>query len=108
MYIQILIHKAVDRELPQQDDIDAAVKQEYNEKFFNGTGTVDYNSAVKLVNMYCMRLPRDRFTASAAQYEEHCVEDGYSVSLLLPIQSPLKEIITVSVLQKKFEIFDIK
>lgn len=89
----------MDRSPPLKDDIDKAVEQKYNEKFQTPKGaTVDYSSAAQLVNRYCMSLPSDMFTNPAVQWESFSDNLGnHTVSVLLPIQSSLKEKITVSV-----------
>lgn len=105
-----LVEKAVDRPPPLQDDIDKAAEMEYNETFRTERGaTVDYFSAISLVNRYCMSLPQDVFTIPAIQWS-HKKDDvrpsWFIVSVLLPIQSPLKHEIRVSILYYTHNVFD--
>ncbi|XP_031624659.1 endoribonuclease Dicer-like [Contarinia nasturtii] len=88
-----LVLKAIDRPPPMQDDIDRAIELKYNEKFTTPKGaTVDYNSTAGLINRYCGSLPHDMFTVPAVQWEETIDKNGkYIGSLMLPIQSPIKE-----------------
>lgn len=90
-----MIDKAIER-TPSSDQDD--IKDKYNEKFKTKEGvTVDYNSAISLVNQYCASLPKDMFTNLAPDWSYTKDENGdFCVSLLLPIQSPLKYKITVS------------
>lgn len=94
-----LIEKAVDRPAPHQDEIDKAAELQYNETFQTEKGaSVDYNSATALINRYCMALPQDVFTQPALQWSSK-QDDKFRhhvVSLLLPIQSPLRDEIKVS------------
>lgn len=77
--------------------MERAVEQEFNEQFTTVEGaTVDYNNAIALVNRYCTSLPKDIFTALAPEWDRKDDGNGISVSLKLPIQSPLKEEIIVS------------
>ena len=92
-----MIDKAVDRKEPEQRDMERAVEQEFNEEFATAIGaTVNYNSAIALVNRYCQSLSKDRFTELAPEWESENDKNGIFVSLILPIQSPLKEKIIVS------------
>lgn len=85
-----------------QDEIDRATNQKYNEIFRTSKGaTVDYNSTAGLINRYCGSLPKDMFTVPAVQWEEK-VENGKMIgSILLPIQSSIKEKISVSCQPKR-------
>lgn len=99
-FFQYLVDKAVNRPPPLQDDIEKAVEQKYSETFKTPKGaTVDYNSVMALINRYCMSLPYDMFTVPAIFWEDTPVKNHYSASILLPIQSSLKEKITVSALK---------
>lgn len=91
-----MVHKAIDRPPPLQDDIEKAVEQKYNEKFTTVKGaTVDYSSAMALVNRYCSCLPSDMFTLPQILWDEEELKNKlYSASIFLPIQSSLKEKIT--------------
>lgn len=94
------MEKLVDRPEPMQEDIDKAVEQRENEKFTTETGaTVDYFSAIALVNRYCQALPFDTFTEPVPQWEQRKEQVNHKiqfiVSILLPIQSPLKEEVQV-------------
>lgn len=97
-----LVEKAVDRPPPLQDEIDKAAELEYNEIFKTGKGaTVDYYSATALINRYCMSLPQDVFTIPALQWSHKNDEvrsTWFVVSVFLPIQSPLRDEIRVSII----------
>lgn len=89
--------KAVDRPPPLQDDIDKAIEKKYNEEYKTSKGAiVDYYSAIALVNRYCISLPSDMFTNPVPIWESQTINGGISVSIWLPIQSPLKNEIKVS------------
>lgn len=88
---------AIDRTPPEQDQIDKALEQKYNESFTTKNGvTVDYYSAIPFVYWYCSSLQKDMFTVLVPDFNHTQHENGFSMTLLLPIQSPLNEIITVS------------
>lgn len=92
---QYLVDKAIDRPPPLQNDIEKAVEQKYNEKFTTVKGaTVDYASATQLINRYCSCLPSDMFTLPQILWDEEEVKNNFSASILLPIQSSLKDKIT--------------
>lgn len=92
-----MIDKAIERS-SEHSDIKGDIKEKYNEEFKTMEGaTVDYNSAILYLNRYCESLPKDKFTDVAPDWSDTKDENGfYCVSLLLPIQSPLKYKITVS------------
>lgn len=91
------MEKAVDRPPPLQDDIDKAIEQKYNEEYKTARGAiVDYYSAIQLVNRYCQALPSDMFTNPAPLWESQTEKGEISVTIWLPIQSPLKNEIKVS------------
>lgn len=96
-----MVERAVDRPLPQQDDIDKAIEQKFNETLITKKGaTCDYLSSISLLNRYCTCLPRDQFTDPLPQWEDISVngimKKDFVVKIVLPIQSPLKEEIQVS------------
>lgn len=99
---QYLVEKTVDRQPPQQDDIDKAIEQKLNKKLTTRKGaTVDYLSAISLLNRYCTSLPRDQFTEPLPQWED-LTEKGadkkpFIIKIVLPIQSPLKMEILVRI-----------
>lgn len=99
-----MVEKAIDRKPPLQDDIEKAVEQTYNEKYTTKEGaTVDFNSASALINRYCMSLPSDMFTTPAILWEEIPNNKGqFLVSILLPIQSALRDKIEVSKILSAF------
>lgn len=92
-----MVDRAVDRPPPLQEDIDKAVEQRYNEVFeTNKKATADYFSSISLVNRYCTSLPRDEFTDPTPQWEFKMVKNQFEVTILLPIQSSIKDPIVVS------------
>lgn len=97
------MERAVDRPPPQQDDIDKAIEQKYNETLKTKKGaTCDYLSSISLLNRYCTSLPRDQFTDPLPQWEDISVkgltQTNFVVKIILPIQSPCKEEIQVSLI----------
>lgn len=96
-FLQFLVDKAVDRDPPLQDDIEKAIEKKYDEQFKTNKGAVvDYASATSLLNRYCFGLPCDIFTVPAVQWIEKTHKIPHLVAVLLPIQSPLRDEITVS------------
>lgn len=98
------MEKAVDRPPPQQDDIDKATEQKYNETLRTQKGaTCDYLSAISLLNRYCTSLPRDQFTDPLPQWEDvsekGLMKTNFVVKIILPIQSPCREEIQVNINQ---------
>lgn len=88
---------AIDRTPPEQEQIDKALELKYNESFTTENGvTVDYSSAIPFVYQYCSSLSKDMFTVLVPDLNHTEHENGFSMSLVLPIQSPLNEVITVS------------
>lgn len=104
------MEKAVDRPPPQQDDIDKATEQKYNETLRTKKGaTCDYLSAISLLNRYCTSLPRDQFTDPLPQWEDVSekgpLKTNFKVKIILPIQSPCKEEIQVNFQSIKSNLF---
>lgn len=94
-----MIERAVDRKQPNKEDIDKIAEREFNEKYKTvGPGAViDHFSAISLLNRYCDILPRDQFTEPVVTWRRTDTKDGkIQVHILLPIQSPINDEITVS------------
>lgn len=90
--------------MPHQDDIDKVMEQKYNEKYSTSEGAVvDYFSAIALVNRYCASLPCDIFTRPAIEWSA-VPKQTFMVSIFLPIQSPCRDEIRVS-LSSKIDLF---
>lgn len=86
--------KAIDRAPPSESEIVEATKQTYNEVYPTVAGaSVNFNSAINMLNTYCCNLSSD----NVVEWEEVPTIDGqYTVSILLPIMSPIKGKIHVS------------
>ncbi|XP_043489191.1 endoribonuclease Dcr-1 isoform X3 [Polistes fuscatus] len=63
-----------------------------------GAAKVTFNSAISLINRYCAKLPSDTFTRLTPEWLINPVKQQdstyYTCSLRLPINSPLKYVIT--------------
>lgn len=93
-----MVEKTIDRNPPSDDDISNEIGFSVIPPFRTPAGaTVDYMSAISLLNRYCMALPADQFTTSAVTWTQLTNKEcKVAVSVLLPIQSPVREEITVS------------
>lgn len=96
-----MVKRAVDRPLPEQDDIDKINERRFDESFKTKNGvTCNYRLANQFLNQYCAGLPKDRFTDSQPQLEDISVNgsinEDFVVKITLPIQSPVKEEFLVS------------
>lgn len=97
MLLQYLVVRAVDRMLPNKDDINKIAEREFNEQYKTAGGAViDHFSAISLLNRYCDILPRDQFTEPVVSLRRTDSKDGIQVHILLPIQSPISDEISVS------------
>ena len=52
-------------------------------------------SAIQLLNSYCQTMPNDMFTKSQVTWDSVETKDGVVVTLMLPIQSIIKDVIEV-------------
>ncbi|KAI4495974.1 hypothetical protein M0802_008189 [Mischocyttarus mexicanus] len=63
-----------------------------------GASRVTFNSAISLINKYCAKLPSDTFTRLTPEWIVNPVQKEnstyYTCSLRLPINSPLKYVVT--------------
>lgn len=93
------MEKAIDRPPPNQDDIDEMLEKTINEQYNSRTGaTIDYHSAISILNRYCDLLPRDSFTMPTVTWRRIDKPDKkIIVCILLPIQSPVNYEICVSI-----------
>lgn len=71
----------------------------HNEEFKTSKGTLDYFCAPQLLNRYCMALPCDMFTEPAVQWTEKCEKGLFVITIILPIQSPVRDEISVSTIR---------
>lgn len=95
-----MVDKA-DRE--SYNSTDCANEQNFNEVFKTKRGAIaDYYSSNGWLNDYCQSLPKDTFTDPAPEWTTKLVDGETIVSIILPIQSPLTEEITVSLTFRKF------
>ncbi|RWS16251.1 endoribonuclease Dicer-like protein [Dinothrombium tinctorium] len=94
---QILMQSCNDRRSPTPEDNDENDDQllpPFMPIKEDGAPRVTLNSAIALVNRYCLKLPSDSFTKLAP----HCTveptsESSYRCSIRLPINSPIREMI---------------
>lgn len=102
---QYLIGKNKERVEPSQ----LAIKEMYTEDalapyYVSGKDSafVDMQSAIPLLCQYCNSLPSDIYTTYTPEwYIQHKIIEGVkwnSVVILLPVVSPLREIIEVSII----------
>lgn len=106
-YLQLLLSKCANTEPAEVEQLQAdrftSCISAYQPKPDLSTGaSVDLGTAIALVNKYCARLPSDTFTKLTALWRCASSErEGitlYQYTLRLPINSPLKHDIVVSVL----------
>lgn len=93
-----MVERAVDRMQPNKDEINKIAEREFNEQYrTNGGAVIDHFSAISLLNRYCDILPRDQFTEPVVSWRRTDTKDGkIQVHILLPIQSPINDEISVS------------
>ncbi|KAK9890121.1 hypothetical protein WA026_008931 [Henosepilachna vigintioctopunctata] len=60
----------------------------------DGAASVTLSNAVALINKYCAKLPSDTFTKLTPIWSEEEVRDGYICHIRLPINSPVKGVIS--------------
>lgn len=93
-----LIGRSVDRSMPLQVDVDRQFADDPIQPYRTCKGAIlESASAIQLLNRYCMTLPKDDFTMPSVIFKktvdkEHMVK----ISIQLPMQSVVKEIIFVS------------
>lgn len=106
-YLQLLLSKCANTEPAEVEQLQAdrftSCISAYQPKPDLSTGaSVDLGTAIALVNKYCARLPSDTFTKLTALWRCASSErEGitlYQYTLRLPINSPLKHDIVVSIL----------
>ncbi|XP_015125778.1 endoribonuclease Dcr-1 [Diachasma alloeum] len=102
-YIEKILLEKCTNEEPREDDESEADKYSsmipcYQPLKSENGPLVTFNSAISLVNRYCAKLPSDTFTRLTPEWSiiELKLKEGtmYSCSLRLPINSPLKYVIT--------------
>lgn len=99
----MLLSKCKNREPTEQEEREADLYTSSIKPYIPGTtgAFVSVATAVALVNKYCAKLPSDTFTRLTPLWmmdSKHV--DGtimYECSIRLPINSPLKQTITVSI-----------
>lgn len=96
--MQYVVERAVDRVQPNKEDINKIAEREFNEQYRTvGGAVIDHFSAISLLNRYCDILPRDQFTEPVVTWRRTDTRDGkIHVHILLPIQSPISDEISVS------------
>ncbi|XP_078036312.1 endoribonuclease Dcr-1 isoform X2 [Augochlora pura] len=102
-YIEkILLMKCSNNEPTEEEeneaDMYAAIIPHYKPLEGDDVPAVTFNSAISLVNRYCAKLPSDTFTRLTPEWSVSKVNvddtSMYTCSLRLPINSPVKYIIT--------------
>ncbi|KAJ6637389.1 Endoribonuclease Dicer [Pseudolycoriella hygida] len=89
-----LIGKTIDRREPLQEDIDNEFADTLIVPFRTRKDAVlERTSAIQLLNRYCQTMPNDMFTNSQVVWKSDETNEGTVVSLILPIQSIVKETI---------------
>lgn len=91
------MERAVDRELPANDLIENEFLDRYNRSYETPEGAkADMRCALSLLNRYCQTLPADQFTQPSVTWSKKNAPGGaVVVSVLLPIQSQIKDEIEV-------------
>ncbi|KAG7160339.1 endoribonuclease Dicer-like 1 [Homarus americanus] len=83
-----------DRQLPTLEEIRKHyVEDEYIEPYlpYGPDGAkVTLNSAISLINVYCGKLPQDKFTELTAEVVYTKYEEGVKAQIKLPMNAPLK------------------
>lgn len=96
-YLQYLIGKTLDRPEPTYEDIVDEFADRLIPKFQTPKGAVlERTSAIQLLNRYCQTMPNDMFTKSKVTWRSEKTMVGLVVTLLLPIQSVVKDPVSVS------------
>ncbi|XP_063986655.1 endoribonuclease Dcr-1 [Diachasmimorpha longicaudata] len=102
-YIEkVLLEKCTSEEPREDDETEAdrysSIIPSYQPLKTENGPLVSFNSAISLVNRYCAKLPSDTFTRLTPEWSVKtlkCNEQTlYSCSLRLPINSPLKYVIS--------------
>lgn len=57
---------------------------------------LERTSAIQLLNRYCQTMPNDMFTNSQVIWDTIDSQGGVVVTLMLPIQSVVKDVVVVS------------
>ncbi|CAL1675268.1 unnamed protein product [Lasius platythorax] len=97
-----LLLKCSNKELTEEEeneaDMYAAMIPHYKPLDGDDAPKVTFNSAISLVNRYCAKLPSDTFTRLTPEWSVETVNIHdtamYICSLRLPINSPLKYVVT--------------
>lgn len=98
MVSQYLIVKAIDRPPPLEKEIKAEFVDTLIEPFVTPAGAcINALSAISLLNRYCMTLPVDKFTVFSVAWSQVENSLGTIVKVQLPMQSTVREPISVSI-----------
>lgn len=94
---QYLIGKTIDRPEPMEIDIQNEFADELIPPFRTSKGAVlERTSAIQLLNRYCQTMPNDMFSSSQVIWNTTNSDGGVVVTLMLPIQSVVKDVVVVS------------
>lgn len=93
-----LIGRSVDRTLPLQEDVDRQFADDPIKPYRTCKGaTLESSSSVQLLNRYCMTLPKDAFTIPSVIFKKTVDKENLvTVSIQLPMQSAMKDLVYVS------------
>ncbi|KAG8041648.1 hypothetical protein G9C98_002941 [Cotesia typhae] len=99
---EILLQKCTNNEPTEKEEIEADLYSDlipsYQPLQSETRAIVTFNSAISLINRYCAKLPSDTFTRLTPDWStnEIIIHNNlyYQCSLRLPINSPLKSVIT--------------
>lgn len=94
-----MIGKTIDRPEPLEGDIQNEFADKLIPSFRTSKGAVlERTSAIQLINRYCQTMPNDMFTKSQVIWDETETVEGVVVSVMLPIQSVVKDAVLVSII----------
>lgn len=91
-----------------QEDIQKEFADKLIPPFRTLKGAVlERTSAIQLLNRYSQTMPNDMFTKSQVIWDSDQTSEGVLVTLLLPIQSVVKDVIVVSNIAKSLPVFSL-
>ncbi|KAG4075988.1 hypothetical protein HA402_003814 [Bradysia odoriphaga] len=89
-----LIGKTIDRPEPMEEDIQNEFDDALIPPYRTSIGAVlERTSAIQLLNRYCQTMPNDMFTSSQVIWDTIESAEGVVVTLMLPIQSVIKDVV---------------
>lgn len=92
-----MIGKTIDRPEPLEEDIQNEFADKLIPPFRTSKGAfLERTSAIQLLNRYSQTMPNDMFTKTQIIWDSVDTSEGVVVTLMLPIQSVVKDVIVVS------------